>query len=319
MRTNSIDSAAAALQAGYLCAIPTETVYGLAADATNPTAIARVFEAKGRPSDHPLIVHIADGAYLGEWIRDIPEWALSLTKKFWPGPLTIVGRRTDAALNVVTGGQDTVAVRVPQHPVALELLRNLYSAGVPGLVAPSANRFGHVSPTSAEHVLADLGDYLSAHDDLVLDGGLCSVGVESTIVLALDHTPVILRPGAVSSADIESFTGTPIGLTRAETPRVSGALDSHYAPRAKVLLVSESELHNFVTHSGVGLIARDDVVTPPQCVRLLAANTNEDYARDLYASMRHADELGLETILVVAPSGDDVAIAINDRLKRAAF
>lgn len=319
MRTNSIASASAALQAGHLCAIPTETVYGLAADATNATAIARVFEAKGRPNDHPLIVHIADGSHLSEWIRDIPQWAMSLTKAVWPGPLTIVGHRTDAALDVVTGGQDTVAVRVPQHPVALELLHDLYRAGVPGLVAPSANRFGHVSPTSAEHVIADLGDYLAEHDDLVLDGGLCTVGVESTIVLAVDHTPVILRPGAISSTDVQRITGVEVGDAQSETPRVSGALDSHYSPRANVVLVSESELHNYQMHSGMGLIAHEKIETPDTCVRLLSAITNADYARELYAAMRHGDELGLETILVVAPTGDDLAIAINDRLKRAAF
>jgi len=319
LRTNSIASASAALQAGHLCAIPTETVYGLAADATNSIAIARVFAAKGRPSNHPLIVHIASGEYLGEWIREIPEWASALTNEVWPGPLTIVGLRTDLALNAVTGGQDTVAVRVPQHPVALELLQNLYDAGVPGLVAPSANRFGHVSPTNVDHVIADLGDYLLTNDDLVLDGGQCSVGVESTIVLATGEAPVILRPGAISSDDIERITGVAVGQERMESPRVSGMLDSHYAPRAKVELISESELQNYDVLAGTGLIARDFIETPAHYVRLLSANTNEDYARELYAAMRHADELELKTIVVVAPVGDDVAIAINDRLKRAAF
>jgi L-threonylcarbamoyladenylate synthase len=315
--TNDIAQAVSAIASGKLCAIPTETVYGLAANALDESAVARVFAAKERPADHPLIVHVATAADATEWITELPQWAVELTNAVWPGPLTIVGPRTSLASNSVTGGQDTVAVRVPSHPIAHELLLQLKAQGVKGLVAPSANRFGHVSPTIAAHVLADLGEYLSANGDLILDGGDCEVGVESTIVLATGPAPVILRPGAITAADIERITGVTVSNETTGAPRVSGALDSHYSPTAQVILitdVSKSELG-----SNAGFLALADIPTPAGLTRLGSPATIEDYAHELYSALRAGDDQNLETIYVVPPIGDGLAQAINDRLQRAAF
>jgi L-threonylcarbamoyladenylate synthase len=317
MITNDIDQAVTALTAGKLCAIPTETVYGLAANALNETAVARVFAAKERPADHPLIVHVATASDATEWITELPQWAVDLTNSVWPGPLTIVGPRTALASNSVTGNQDTVAVRVPSHPIAQELLNQLKAQGVKGLVAPSANRFGHVSPTSAAHVSADLGEYLSAHGDLILDGGNCQVGVESTIVLATGSQPVILRPGAVTAADIKRITGVEVSEETTNAPRVSGALDSHYSPTAQVVLITNGSETEFDSNSG--FLALAQTPTPTGLVRLASPETVEDFAHELYSSLRAGDDLDLKTIYVVPPTGDGIAQAINDRLQRAAF
>ena len=317
MITNDIDQAVTALTAGKLCAIPTETVYGLAANALNETAVARVFAAKERPVDHPLIVHVATASDATEWITELPQWAVDLTDSVWPGPLTIVGPRTALASNSVTGNQDTVAVRVPSHPIAQELLNQLKAQGVKGLVAPSANRFGHVSPTSAAHVSADLGEYLSAHGDLILDGGDCQVGVESTIVLATGSQPVILRPGAVTAADIKRITGVEVFEETTNAPRVSGALDSHYSPTAQVVLITDGSETEFDSNSG--FLALAQTPTPTSLVRLASPKTVEDFAHELYSSLRAGDDLDLKTIYVVPPTGDGIAQAINDRLQRAAF
>jgi L-threonylcarbamoyladenylate synthase len=317
MITNDIDQAVTALTAGKLCAIPTETVYGLAANALNETAVARVFAAKERPADHPLIVHVATASDATEWITELPQWAVDLTNSVWPGPLTIVGPRTALASNSVTGNQDTVAVRVPSHPIAQELLNQLKAQGVKGLVAPSANRFGHVSPTSAAHVSADLGEYLSAHGDLILDGGDCQVGVESTIVLATGSQPVILRPGAVTAADIKRITGVEVSEETTNAPRVSGALDSHYSPTAQVVLITNGSETEFDSNSG--FLALAQTPTPTGLVRLASPETVEDFAHELYSSLRAGDDLDLKTIYVVPPTGDGIAQAINDRLQRAAF
>jgi L-threonylcarbamoyladenylate synthase len=314
---NDIAQAVSAIASGKLCAIPTETVYGLAANALDESAVARVFAAKERPADHPLIVHVATAADVTDWITELPQWAVELTKAVWPGPLTIVGPRTSLATDSVTGGQDTVAVRVPSHPIAHELLQQLKAQGVKGLVAPSANRFGHVSPTNAAHVLADLGEYLSANGDLILDGGDCEVGVESTIVLATGSQPVILRPGAITAADIERITGVTVSSETTGAPRVSGALDSHYSPTAQVILVtdvSKTELR-----SNAGFLSLADIPTPPGLTRLGSPVTIEDYAHELYSALRAGDDQNLETIYVVPPVGDGLAQAINDRLQRAAF
>ena len=305
------------LAAGKLCAIPTETVYGLAANALDEIAVARVFAAKERPADHPLIVHVANAVDASEWITELPQWAVDLTNAVWPGPLTIVGPRTALASNSVTGNQDTVAVRVPSHPIAQELLKQLNAQGVKGLVAPSANRFGHVSPTSAAHVATDLGEYLDAHGDLILDGGDCQVGVESTIVLATGSQPVILRPGAVTAADIKRITGIDLSDETTNAPRVSGALDSHYSPTAQVILIAEgSEIE---LQSNAGFLALANLPTPAGLVRLASPETIEDFAHELYSSLRAGDDSKLKTIYVVPPSGDGLAQAINDRLQRAAF
>ena len=316
MITNDIAQAVTALASGKLCAIPTETVYGLAANALDESAVARVFAAKERPADHPLIVHVASASDVSEWITELPQWAIDLTNAVWPGPLTIVGPRTALASNSVTGNQDTVAVRVPSHPIAQELLQQLKANGVKGVVAPSANRFGHVSPTSAAHVLADLGEYLEANGDLILDGGDCEVGVESTIVLATGSQPVILRPGAVTAADIKRITGVEVSDETTNTPRVSGALDSHYSPTAQVVLItgSETEFDN-----NAGFLALAKTQTPAGLISLATPATIEDFAHELYSSLRAGDDLKLKTIYVVPPSGDGLAQAINDRLNRAAF
>ena len=317
MITNEISQAVKKLAAGKLCAIPTETVYGLAANALDEIAVARVFAAKERPADHPLIVHVANAVDASEWITELPQWAVDLTNAVWPGPLTIVGPRTALASNSVTGNQDTVAVRVPSHPIAQELLKQLNAQGVKGLVAPSANRFGHVSPTSAAHVATDLGEYLDAHGDLILDGGDCQVGVESTIVLATGSQPVILRPGAVTAADIKRITGIDLSDETTNAPRVSGALDSHYSPTAQVILIAEgSEIE---LQSNAGFLALANLPTPAGLVRLASPETIEDFAHELYSSLRAGDDSKLKTIYVVPPSGDGLAQAINDRLQRAAF
>ena len=317
MITNDIAQAVAALASGKLCAIPTETVYGLAANALDEAAVARVFAAKERPADHPLIVHVASVSDVSEWITELPKWAVDLTIAVWPGPLTIVGPRTALASNSVTGNQDTVAVRVPSHPIAQELLQLLKTQGVKGVVAPSANRFGHVSPTSAAHVSADLGEYLDAHGDLILDGGDCQVGVESTIVLATGSQPVILRPGAVTAADIKRITGVEVSKETTNAPRVSGALDSHYSPTAQVILITDAS--NIELESNAGFLAMAQTPTPSGLTRLATPATIEDFAHELYSSLRAGDDLKLKTIYVVPPTGDGLAQAINDRLNRAAF
>jgi L-threonylcarbamoyladenylate synthase len=310
--------AAVNLLAGNLVAFPTETVYGLGADACNADAVARIYSVKGRPADHPLIVHVASMDALGDWAADIPEYAISLARDFWPGPMTLIMKRSELAGDFVTGGQDTVGVRVPDHPVALGLLEAFAQAGGKGVAAPSANRFGNVSPTTAQAVADELSDYLGDADQ-ILDGGPCQVGVESTIIDCTGDAPRILRPGAVTVVMIEESTGLPVGDSAAvsgrsvdqEEIRVSGTLDSHYAPVATVVL-DQSPV------AGQGFIAMADVATPDEVVRLAAPKSDEEFARVLYAALRAADEQGLQTVVVAQPSGDGIAIAIRDRLKRAA-
>ena len=306
--------AAGVLLAGGLVAFPTETVYGLGADACNAAAVARIYSVKGRPADHPLIVHVASMDGLGQWARDVPEYAISLAREFWPGPMTLVVRRSDLAADFVTGGQDTVGVRVPAHPVALGLLKAFVRAGGKGVAAPSANRFGNVSPTSAQAVVAELGHYL-ADGDQILDGGACDVGVESTIIDCTGDVPKILRPGAVTVQMIEECTGLKVigaaGVVDETVIRVSGSLDSHYAPVATVVLDQSPT-------AGQGFIAMADVVAGAGVVRLAAPTTHAEFARVLYAALRAADEQGLATVVVQQPAGDGIAVAIRDRLKRAA-
>ena len=307
----AMGDAAGALLAGGLVAFPTETVYGLGADACNAAAVARIYSVKGRPADHPLIVHVASMDGLGDWARDVPSYAISLARDFWPGPMTLVVPRSELVGDFVTGGQDTVGVRVPNHPVALGLLEAFVKAGGRGVAAPSANRFGNVSPTTAQAVAAELGDYL-ADGDQILDGGPCDVGVESTIIDCTGDTPKILRPGAITVEMIEQSTGLKV-VASVEEPeiRVSGSLDSHYAPVATVVL-DQSPV------AGQGFIALADVVAVEGVVRLAAPVTYEEFARVLYSALRAADEQGLETVVVQQPVGDGIAIAIRDRLKRAA-
>ncbi len=304
--------AAANLLAGGLVAFPTETVYGLGADACNADAVARIYSVKGRPADHPLIVHVASMVALGDWADDVPGYAISLARDFWPGPMTLVVNRSGLVGDFVTGGQDTVGVRVPNHPVALGLLEAFEQAGGKGVAAPSANRFGNVSPTTAQAVSDELGDYL-ADGDQILDGGPCDVGVESTIIDCTGDVPKILRPGAITAQMITESTGlVVVGVVEESAIRVSGSLEAHYAPAATVL-IDQSPI------AGQGFIAMADVVAGEDVVRLAAPTTHEEFARVLYSALRTADEQGLETVVVAQPTGDGIAVAIRDRLKRAAF
>ena len=307
---NSMTDAAANLLAGGLVAFPTETVYGLGADACNADAVARIYSVKGRPADHPLIVHVASMDGLGDWADGVPGYAILLTRDFWPGPMTLVVKRSGLAGDFVTGGQDTVGVRVPDHPVALGLLEAFERAGGKGVAAPSANRFGNVSPTTAQAVTDELGDFL-ADGDQILDGGSCKVGVESTIIDCTGDVPKILRPGAITAQMIAESTGMEVvGVVEESLIRVSGSLDSHYAPAAKVLL-DQSPI------AGQGFIAMEDIVTGEGVVRLAAPKTHEEFARVLYSALRAADEQGLETVVIEQPVGDGIAAAIRDRLQRA--
>jgi L-threonylcarbamoyladenylate synthase len=316
--TDVILGAATNLLAGNLVAFPTETVYGLGADACNSDAVARIYSVKGRPADHPLIVHVGSMDALGDWAADVPGYAISLARDFWPGPMTLIMKRSELAGDFVTGGQDTVGVRVPDHAVALGLLLAFAQIGGKGIAAPSANRFGNVSPTTAQAVEDELSEYL-ADADQILDGGPCEVGVESTIIACTGDVPRILRPGAVTVAMIEESTGLTVGDSASdngesvdeEQIRVSGSLDSHYAPVATVVL-DQPPL------AGQGFIAMADVATPDGVVRLAAPKSDEEFARVLYATLRAADEQKLRTVVVAQPQGAGIAIAIRDRLKRAA-
>jgi L-threonylcarbamoyladenylate synthase len=305
-------SAAKHLIAGDLVAFPTETVYGLGADVSNSEAVARIYSVKGRPNDHPLIVHIASMDRMGDWASDVPEYAIALARNFWPGPMTLVLKRSELAGDFVTGGQETVGVRVPDHVVALALLEAFEKAGGKGVAAPSANRFGHVSPTTASAVVEELGSYLS-QDDLVLDGGACVVGVESTIIDCTGLLPRVLRPGAICTAMIEEVTGLiAVSVDGVDAIRVSGSLKNHYAPAAKVYL-------NKTPLSGQGFIALSDIQTPPGVIRLAAPSDDEEFAQILYSALRDADARGLAEIVVTPPIGTGICVAIRDRLKRAEF
>ena len=301
--------AARHLKAGDLVAFPTETVYGLGADASNSEAVARIYSVKGRPNNHPLIVHIASMERMGDWAREVPEYSIALARSFWPGPMTLVLKRSELAGDFITGGQNTVGVRVPDHVVVLALLEAFEKVGGKGVAAPSANRFGHVSPTTATAVIEELGEYLSK-DDVVLDGGACAVGVESTIIDCTSGTPKVLRPGAISVAMIEECTG--LKTTESDLSiRVSGSLDNHYAPSAKVLLCE-------VPIAGQGFIAHSSIDTPEGVIRLASPSDDEEFARILYAALRDADARGLAEVVVVQPIGIGIAVAIRDRLARAA-
>jgi len=311
----SIASAAARLLSGDLVAFPTETVYGLGADACNSRAVARIYEVKGRPVDHPLIVHIASLDLLGDWAREIPEFAIKLARNFWPGPMTLVLKRSELAGDFITGGQDTVGVRVPDHAVALSLLIAFEKVGGKGVAAPSANRFGHVSPTNAAAVVEELGQYLS-ENDIVLDDGACQVGVESTIIDCTGPAPRILRPGAISELMIIDCTGLLSAefqpqTTTGEEIRVSGSLENHYAPAAKVLL-------DHTPLPGQGFIADAKLQTPEGVIRLASPANDDEFARMLYAALRAADAQALAEVVVAQPKGTGIAVAIRDRLARAA-
>ena len=295
-------------------AFPTETVYGLGADASNQQAVARIYEVKGRPADHPLIVHVSSMNSLTKWAKDIPEYAIKLARAFWPGPITLILTRTDLAKDFITGGQDNVGIRVPAHTVALSLLKEFEAQGGHGVAAPSANRFGKVSPTCADDVKAELSDYLKS-DDLILDGGPSLVGVESTIVNCTNSIPSILRPGAITAAMINDLLGINVEVVTkndSDQIRAPGLLESHYSPKAKVYLSGTPA-------SGDGFIALSIFPTPPGVIRLTFPATNEEYARTLYQGLRLADSKKLSKVFVIEPGGNDIAVAVCDRLQKASL
>jgi len=306
--TDAMARAAQSLKSGSLIAFPTETVYGLGADATNPEAVARIYEVKGRPADHPLIVHLGDMQDIAQWSDEIPDYAIALARTFWPGPMTLILKRSSLAQDFITGGQNTVGLRVPNHVVALALLNEFKKIGGKGIAAPSANRFGHVSPTTAQAVSDELSQYLE-QDDLILDGGPSQVGVESTIIDCTTQSPKILRPGAITEEMIEEVTKLDLSYDASEI-RVSGSLENHYSPSAQVIL-------DITPEKGDGFIASIEIPTPDGVIRLASPINNEDFARVLYAALRSADEQSLSRVVVKQPSGDDISVAIRDRLLRA--
>jgi len=310
---DALQLAATSLLRGNLVVFPTETVYGLGADALNKQAVARIYETKGRPADHPLIVHLHSMQVMGQWVEDVPEYAIALARDFWPGPMTLIFKRSTLAQDFITGGQNTVGIRVPDHVVALALLEAFHTLGGRGIAAPSANRFGYVSPTTAQAVSHELSEYLKPADQ-ILDGGPCTVGVESTIIDCTGEEPRILRPGGITIEMIKDLTGlTPLqtdDINKVEEIRVSGSLEKHYAPAANVIL-------DTTPIAGQGFIALTDRKTPQGVIRLAEPKNIDEFARDIYAALRKADEMGLAEVVVEQPQGEGIAIAIRDRLERA--
>ncbi|MBI4983781.1 MAG: threonylcarbamoyl-AMP synthase [Rhodocyclales bacterium] len=321
MTDDSVARAAELLRQGELVAFPTETVYGLGADAANPAAVAKIFAAKGRPADHPLIVHLPGADHLGRWARDIPASAYALAAAFWPGPLTLILKRRPNVPDAVTGGQDTVGLRVPGHPLALALLREFGGADGGGLAAPSANRFGRISPTTAEHVRADLGAAVA----LVLDGGPCAVGIESTILDLSAAQPAILRPGMVGAEAIAQVLGAAPALgAGAAAPRVSGSLAAHYAPRTQLVLVPGDGLPialraAIAANEKIAVLScLEQPLTHELVVWRRAPAEAAGFAHDLYRNLRELDALACARIVVQRPPQTAAWRAILDRLQRAA-
>jgi L-threonylcarbamoyladenylate synthase len=307
---DAISNAAKALKEGHLVAFPTETVYGLGADATNEKAVARIYSVKGRPTDHPLIVHISSINKLEDWATDIPDYAIKLAREFWPGPMTLILPRSKLTQDFISGGQDNVGLRIPDQPIALALLRRFEDLGGKGIAAPSANKFGAVSPTTAEAVNEELGKLLIS-DDLVLNGGPCQIGLESTIIDCTGPSPKILRPGAITKEMIEATTK--IGIEKENylpTPRASGMLKVHYSPKAKVSF-------NNKTSEGDGFIALANIPTPPGALRLGSPETTKQFAHDLYHLLRLGDSKGLAKITVILPTSGELLDAITDRISKA--
>jgi L-threonylcarbamoyladenylate synthase len=304
--------AATVLRAGGLVAFPTETVYGLGADACNEMAVARIYSAKGRPADHPLIVHVASMNGLGDWARDVPAFAISLARDYWPGPMTLILKKHSQVSSLISGGQENIGLRIPNNECALRLLRTFENLGGMGVVAPSANKFGSVSPTSSEDVEQELG-HLLGKDDLVLNGGQCKLGIESTIVNCLGTKPKILRPGFITEYMIEKI----IEIARDENQSKNvikhpGDFKNHYAPKTPVYL-------NSVASSGDGLIALETVETPENVVRLSSPKSLEEFASNLYKSFRKADQIKLTRIVVILNDKNPIADAIRDRVIKASI
>jgi len=317
---DQIFQAATVLKQGGLVAFPTETVYGLGADASNPSAVAKIFAAKGRPADHPLIVHLVDKAQLTQWAQDISPLAQHLAAQFWPGPLTLILKKAPQVSDSVTGGQDTIGLRVPGHPIAQALLQAFGG----GIAAPSANRFGHVSPTQAEHVRAELKGAV----DFVLDGGACPVGIESTIVDVSGEKPRILRPGTITASQISEVVGYPIDIIAssvlANAPRVSGMLESHYAPTTPLKIMTLENLlatiqTKLADQKNIAVLARTELpIKNNYIIYFKMPMSAENYAQQLYATMREADAKHCDVILVEALPEQEAWIAIRDRLQKAA-
>jgi len=306
-----IEKAAKSLKDGHLVAFPTETVYGLGADATNENAVSRIYSVKGRPTGHPLIVHISSINQLDKWAIDIPEYAIKMARTYWPGPMTLILKKSLLAKDFVTGGQNNIGVRVPSHPLALALLKTFENLGGLGIAAPSANRFGAVSPTTGEAVLEELGNYLSAQDT-ILDGDTCLIGVESTIIDCTSAMPIILRPGAITAHIVNSTVKLEL-RTKINKNKIkaSGLLESHYAPKAKIKLGK-------IANPAEGFIAMSNIPTPIGAIRLASPKTYEEYAQVLYSSLRLADQKKIKTIAIILPSNIGIGDAICDRLTKAA-
>lgn len=305
-----ITRAAKALINGDLVAFPTETVYGLGADATSANAVRRIYQAKNRPTDHPIIVHISSIKNLEKWAVHIPDYALRLAERFWPGPMTLILNRSDIAKDFITGGQNMVGIRIPSHSIAQALISEFESLGGLGIAAPSANRFGAVSPTNAKAVYEEIGDMLTSRD-VILDGGNSSIGIESTIVDCTFKSPVLLRPGSITDEMIEDVTQCSLNKSSYHSKiKTSGLLKTHYAPKAKVVLGNHAE-------PGDGFIALSSVQTPSGAIRLAAPNDLIEYARDLYEALRSADRSNMRNVFIVVPDGVGLALAIKDRVEKA--
>ena len=307
---NVLRQSAEKLRHGNLVAFPTETVYGIGADAMNKDAVARMYQVKNRPASHPVIVHIAELNDVDYWAKDVPEYAINLMRDFWPGPMTLLLKRREVAGDFLTGAQEIVGLRIPANSLALGLLNEFRALGGKGIAAPSANRYGAVSPTTAEAVSQELSEYLLP-DDQILDGGPCLVGVESTIIDCSSDNPRILRPGAISAEMIEESTGIILAEVSETKIRTSGSDKQHYAPRARVIIGGEIQ-------SGEGLIAMSEIATPEGVIRLAEPKSIEEYARVLYSALRMSDSQNLEKVRVIPPNGEGLAVAIRDRINRAA-
>jgi len=307
---NVLRQSAEKLIQGNLVAFPTETVYGIGADAMNKDAVARMYQVKNRPGSHPVIVHIAELNDVDYWAKDVPEYAINLMRDYWPGPMTLLLKRREVAGDFLTGAQEIVGLRIPANSLALGLLNEFRALGGKGIAAPSANRYGAVSPTTAEAVSQELSEYLLP-DDQILDGGPCLVGVESTIIDCSSDNPMILRPGSVSAEMIEESTGIILAEVVEKKIRTSGSDKQHYAPKARVIIDGQSQ-------SGEGLIAMSGVATPEGVIRLAEPKSIEEYARALYAALRQGDSQNLELIRIIPPDGQGLAVAIRDRINRAA-
>jgi len=309
---DAISIAAKALKDGHLVAFPTETVYGLGADATNKNAVRQVYAVKRRPTGHPLIVHISSINQISKWAINIPDYAITLAKNFWPGPMTLILKRSELAKDFITGGQENVGLRVPNQPLALALLAKFESIGGQGVAAPSANRFGAVSPTTSLAVSEELESYLGTND-LILDGGNCHIGIESTIVNCTGNFPSILRPGSITIEMIEKSIGSEMKLNTSNSNiKTSGLLDKHYSPRARVRL-------NMLAEPGEGFIAMASISTPIGAIRLSSPRNNQEFARVLYEALRDGDRFNLSEIKVILPEEGELVEAINDRMAKSSF